>query len=178
MEYLLISAGFGGILLFVAFFVRSTREARDGEGIAMHDVTFEEFGSQAGRASSAAMLGVFSNEDQQFISGEQNQQVAALFRRERRRLALRWIERQKRDAAGIMRRHREASRSAADLKPSNELALLLRYGKVRLMFEFLAVSVWLGGPEGLRGLAESANTVFSGIQNAKALGRDKRSVSL
>lgn len=178
MEYVLISTAVGGVVLFVLFFLRSAREAREEfQGAAMGNGT-NDFWSDKGAGASAAVLGMFSSEDQQFIAGEDDRQVAALFRRERRRLALRWIERQKCEAAVIMRRHREASRSAADLKPSSEVALFLRYGQVRLMFEFLAFSVWLGGPEGLRGLAQSANTVFSGIENAKTLRGDKQSASL
>jgi len=177
MEYVLVLTALGGIALFLVFFLRSTREAREEYQGAGMGSGVDDCWSDEGRGSSAAVLGVFSSEDQQFVAEEGDQQVTALFRRERRRLAQRWIERQKCEAAGIMRRHREASRSAADLKPSSEVTLFLRYGKVRVMFEFLALSVWLVGPEGLRGLAESANTVFRGIQSAKALSGDKRGVS-
>src|SRR5262245_45870472 len=113
MEYVLISTGVAGIALFVAFFLRTTREAREEIHVAAaNEGGLEDFWADGGRASSAALLGVFSSEDHQFIAGEGSQQVSALFRRERKRLALRWIERQKRVSAGIMRKHREASRSA------------------------------------------------------------------
>jgi len=173
MEYILISTAVAGIVLFVAFFLHSAREAREeypGTGVTRFEPG--DFWSDAGRSASAALSGIFSSEDEQFIASEAGKQVNALFRRERKRLALRWIERQKREAAGIMSRHRDASRRAADLLPSNEVKLFVRYARLRLTFEFLAVSVWLVGPQRLRGLAEDANAVFHGMQNAKTLGGD------
>ena len=103
--------------------------------------------------------------------------MRSLFHRERRRLALRWIERQKYQSSSIMRRHREASGRAADLQPASEATLFLRYCQLKLLLEALAVSVWLVGPEGLRGLAERADAVLRGIENVKALGGSNRSIS-
>jgi hypothetical protein len=177
MDYVLISMAVAGIVFFVAFFLRSTREAREESGgIGASESGLDDFWSE--RVTSSALKGIFSGEDQQFISEEASLQLAALFRRERRRLALRWIERQKRESAGIMRRHREASGRAADLKPSSEASLFFRYAKLRLMFEVLAVSVWLVGPGGLRGLAERADAVLRGIEKVKALGGSNRSISV
>jgi hypothetical protein len=171
MEYLLISTAAASVVLFVAFFLRSTREAlEDSPACGMCESEFGDFWNATGR-SSGAVPAIFSTEDEQFISGEANRQVIALFRRERKRVALRWIERQKIEAARIMRQHREASRSAADLQPASELAFFLRHARLRLLCEFLAISVWLVGPQGLRGLAEEANGAFHGMQGVKALGR-------
>ena len=170
MEYILISTAVAGIVLFVAFFLHSAREAREeypGTGVTRFEPG--DFWSDAGRSASAALSGIFSSEDEQFIASEAGKQVNALFRRERKRLALRWIERQKQEASGIMSRHRDASRRAADLQPANEVKLFLRYARLKVTFEFLAVSVWMVGPQRLRGLAEEANAVFHGIQNVKTL---------
>jgi len=176
MDYLLISTAVAGIVFFLAFFLRSKREAREENQVTgTNNDGLEDLWRE--HAPSSALLGIFSSEDQQFILAEASEQLTALFRRERRRLALRWIERQKSDSAAVMRRHREETRSAADLRPSSELALFFRYGKLRFMFEVLAVSVWLLGPVGLRGLAERANAVLRGIENVRALGGSKRSVS-
>jgi len=170
MEYLLVSTAVAAIILFVAFFLRSTREAREEYRASEAKPEPGDFFSDAGRSFSAAVSGIFSSEDERFISGEASQQVNALFRRERKRLALRWIERQKYEATSIMSRHRDQSRRAADLLPANEVRLFLRYARLRLTFAFLAVSVWLVGPQRLRGLAEEANAVFHAMQNVKTLG--------
>jgi len=170
MEYILISTAVAGIVLFVAFFLRSTREAREEyQGTGGAELEPGDFWSDLGPSASAAVSGIFSSEDEQFIVSEAGEQVSALFRRERKRLALRWIERQKQEASGIMSRHRDASRRAADLQPANEVKLFLRYARLKVTFEFLAVSVWMVGPQRLRGLAEEANAVFHGIQNVKTL---------
>ena len=174
MDYLLISTAIAGIVFFVAFFLRSTREAYE-ENREIGPSEGHDFGNE--RVTSSVLKVIFSSEDRQFISRESNEQISSLFRRERRRMALRWIARQKRESATIMRRHREASGRAADLQPSREATLFLRYAKLRLMFEVLAVSVRLAGPEGLRGLAERADAVLRGIENVKALGGSNRSIS-
>lgn len=171
MEYILIFTAVGGIALFVAFFLHSTREAREEyQGTAASKLEPSDFWNDAGPSASTAVSGVFSNEDEQFIASEANERVNALFRRERKRLALRWIERQKHEASRIMSRHRDASRRAADLLPANEAKLFLRYARLKVTFEFLAVSVWLVGPQRLRGLAEEASAVFDRMQNVKVLG--------
>lgn len=176
MDALFIAPAVAGIVLFVAFYLRSARDAYEEN---------REFGTSEGGggdfsnggADSAALKGIFSSEDRQFISAEGDKPVCKLFRRERRRLALRWIERQKYQSVSIMRRHREASGRAADLQPAREATLFLRYCQLRCMFEVLAVLVWLVGPEGLRGLAERADRVLHGIENLKALGGSNRSIS-
>jgi len=174
MDYLLISTAIAGIVFFVAFLLRSTGESYE-ENREIAGSEGGDFGNE--HVTSSAVKEIFSSEDQEFISEESSEQISSLFRRERRRLALRWIERQKRESATIMHRHRRASGRAADLKPSREATLFLRYAELRLMFEVLAVLVWLAGPEGLRGLAERADAVLRGIENVKALGGSNRSIS-
>ena len=171
MEYILISAAIAGILLFAAFFLHSTREAREEyqETSAAAKPETGDFWSDGKRSAPAVVSGIFSNEDEQFIVSEGDEQVNDLFRRERKRLALRWIDRQKQEASGAMIRHRNASGRAADLLPANEVKLFLRYARLKVTFEFLAVSVWLVGPQRLRGLAEETNAVFHGMQNVKSL---------
>ena len=176
MDYLLISTAVAGIVFCLAFFLRSKREAlEENQGIGTSDGGLDDLWREH---AASALSGIFSSEDRQFILAQASVQLTALFRRERKRLALRWIERQKFASAAVMRRHREETRSAADLRPSSELLLFFRYGKLRLMFEVLAVSVWLVGPEGLRGLAARAHAVLRGIENIRALGGSKRSVSV
>jgi hypothetical protein len=168
MHHLLVSMAAAGMVLFVVFFFRSTRDA-DEETLS---ADFSD-----GRLLSEALKGIFSGDDRQFIREEGDKQVSSLFRRERRRLALRWIERQNYQSTLIMRRHREASGRAADLQPAKEATLFLRYFELKLMFEVLAVLVWMVGPEGLRGLAERADKVLRGIEDVKALGGSNRSIS-
>ena len=176
MDYLLVATAVAGIVLFVAFFLRSTRDAyEENRELATSEGGGGDFSH--GRADAAALKGIFSSEDRQFISEEGDKQASKIFRRERRRLALRWIERQKYQSVSIMRRHREASGRAADLQPAREVNLFLRYCQLKCMFELLALLVWLVGPEGLRGLAERADVVLHGIENVKALGGSNRSIS-
>jgi hypothetical protein len=176
MDYLLVATAVAGILLFVAFFLRSTRDAyEENRELATNEGVSGDFSN--GRADATALRGIFSSEDRQFICEEGDQQVSKIFRRERRRLALRWIERQKYQSASVMRKHREESGRAADLQPAREAALFVRYCQLQCLFEVLAVLVWLAGPEGLRGLAERAEGVLQGIENVKALGGSNRSIS-
>ena len=83
MEYLLISTAVAGIALFVTFFLHSTREAREEyQGTGKAKLEPGDFWSDLGPPASAAVSGIFSSEDEQFIVSEADERVSALFRRE------------------------------------------------------------------------------------------------
>jgi len=165
MAYLLISIAVLSMVLLFVFFRRSAREAREeyrltaanGADCDLTEVSF------------STVPGIFSQDDEQFVAEQADQHLIMVFRRERKRLALRWVERRKLEAAAIMRKHRKMVRATADLQPRNEAVLLLRYLRLRLLCECLTLSVWLLGQEGLRGLAEYADAVFHRVHSLNAL---------
>jgi len=163
MEYALIAFGviFAGAL--VVFLGRSLQGPREASYI---ETSYERsfLRDQDDVGSSEAARQIFSVQDEQFVSAERDQGLLQLFRHERKRLALRWIARQKFAAAAIMRDHWRVSRTATDLQPAAELRLLVRYAQLKLTCEFLLVVVWLFGPQGWRGLAEQAEAACHGVR--------------
>jgi hypothetical protein len=165
MAYLLISIAMLSMVLLFVFFRRSVREAREEYRMTATNRTDPDLGE----LGFSVVPGIFSRDDEAFVAEQVDQHLMVVFRRERKRLALRWVERRKLEARAIMSDHRRLASASADLRPSNEAILLLRYGRVRLLCECLSLAVWLVGPEGLRGLAEHANAVFHRVHGLNAL---------
>jgi hypothetical protein len=177
MEYILIGTAVAGVSLFVVFFLRAVEEARQEDSLAARSGAGPEIEEGLG-TTPELVSSIFSREDEEFIRSERDPLLAKLFRKERKRLALRWVERRKVDAAAIMRRHRQAARSAADLQPSAEVALMLRHAKLRLTCQLLSISVWMIGPQGLQGLTGRANAILQSVQNLNLRAdRDGRKIS-
>ena len=178
MEYELIAAAIVSAALFVAFFKRSTQGAREEVQAAYRDgYECGDSWDDGSAASSEAVPRIFGQDDEKFVTGEADPRTVVVFRRERKKLALRWIERRKLEAASAMRNHRKAARGAVDLQPSEEMRLLLRYAKLRLMCEILAVTVWLAGPQSLDGFAQRADNIFRGAQRLRQATRSRGDAS-
>jgi hypothetical protein len=96
---------------------------------------------------------IFSDEDQQFVSGMHSPQLEKLFRRERNGVAMVWVRQTSALIRKIMRQHLQASRRSQDLQFSTEARLFLQYAQVRFLCAFLFVSIELLGPQKLRGAA-------------------------
>ena len=178
MEYVLIAAAIVGAVLFVAFFRRSTQDAREeARAACMVGSEYSDSWEDGSAASYLVLQRIFSQDDENFVVGESDPGTTGVFRRERKSLALRWIERRKLEASAAMRNHRQAARGAADLRPSEEMMLLLRHAKLSLMCELLAVTVWLAGPQSLHGLAQRADEISRGAQRLRQAMRSRGDAS-
>jgi hypothetical protein len=178
MEYVLIATVILSAVLFVAFFRRSTQDAREEAQAACRvGSDYSDSWEAGGAASYEVLQRIFSQDDENFVVGESDPGTMGVFRRERKRLALRWIERRKLEASAAMRNHRQAARGAIDLRPSEEMMLLLRHAKLSLMCEVLAVTVWLAGPQSLHGLAERADEISRKAQRLRQAMRSRKDAS-
>lgn len=177
-EYALIAAVAMSVVLFVALFRRATQDAREEAQAGCRGLNDSDewwgFGSDVSRE---VLRQIFSQDDEYFLNEEAGPGTKIVFRRERKRLALRWIERRKLEAAAVMRSHRQAARVAEDLQPSEEMKLLLRHVKLKVMCEALAVVVWLAGPQSLHGLAQRADEISHGAQRLRQAVRNRGAAS-
>jgi hypothetical protein len=162
-EYLLISTSLMAAVVLVVFLIR--------RGPADRVSSTELLTLEAGlvemlpdRDSAELLRRLFSSEDDQFIAGCSDRGLARLFRKERTRLALHWIARNKLWAATIMRRHREASRAATDIQVAAELRLFLSYLRLVCTCDLLSLFVWTFGPERFRELAGQTNAIHQGMR--------------
>ena len=177
-EYALIAAATMSVLLFVVLFRRATQDAREEAQAGCRGLNDAGDGWEHGSNVSREVLQqIFSQDDENFLNLEADPATKFVFRRERKKLALRWIERRKLEAAAVMRSHRQAARGAEDLQPSEEMRLLLRHAKLKIMCEALAVTVWLAGPQSLHGLAQRADEIFHGAQRLRQAVRSRGDAS-
>ena len=109
-------------------------------------------------------LKAFGDDDQRFVETLGDSRVQELLAYERKRIALRWIGRKTADARGIMQAHVRRAREAKDLSVSAEIRLALQYVELLALFEFLAISVLIFGPAGLRKRALWTNAILSDMK--------------
>jgi hypothetical protein len=102
---------------------------------------------------------IFSTEDREFVCTLQSPIIEKLFRAERKSLALLWVQQTTQWIRGIMREHTEMARRTPDLEFGTEMKILFRYAELRMVCALLFLSIELGGPFWLRGLAVYANNV-------------------
>jgi hypothetical protein len=157
------------VLLFVVLAVSLLRARRDGAAGAIEDDEVLSAGAPEAAPEdeglSAQMLTrVFSSCDDAFVAEEASAGLGRLLRRERKRLALRWVGRRAAEARSIMRRHARLARTARDVQVSGEVQLALRYVELRSLCGLLFVLVSVFGPVGLHGLAVQTNAVLAGIR--------------
>jgi hypothetical protein len=105
------------------------------------------------------VLRIFSREDLNFVSATNSPQLEKLFRRERKAVALLWVQQTRAMIQAIMREHALLSRSASDLRFSAEFRLVLQYAQLMLICGILFLVMQLAGPLWLRGLAVYADTL-------------------
>jgi hypothetical protein len=114
---------------------------------------------------------IFSHDDQEFVVATKSSHLEKLFKRERKAVALVWVQQTSAAIRRIMREHVIAARQSKDLELTTEVRLLALY--VRLMFVcwVLFAVIYSTGPVWLRGLAVYADVLSQRIVCAQqALG--------
>lgn len=89
---------------------------------------------------------VFSEQDWAFISGRTNRAVRRLFQTQRRRLAMIWLRRTRKQVTQLMTFYRAAVRQKIDVTAAVEMRVALDYMLFLLTYYVLLISVWLRGP--------------------------------
>jgi|SRR5579871_225195 len=96
--------------------------------------------------SSSLFARCLSEEDVRFVASVRSASLSRLLRRERRRLALRWLQLTRREATRLFGLHVRAARYAADLRPLTEIKLVLELGWFLVIYQALTGLVHLYGP--------------------------------
>jgi hypothetical protein len=109
---------------------------------------------------------IFSREDRDFIWRTGSARLQQLYREERQRLALAWVQRTSRDIAKTMRAHRLRSRHSPNLDAGAETKLMFEYLWLRLLCAMLALLIRVFGPHALGDFAAYANGLYQGIGRA------------
>jgi hypothetical protein len=110
---------------------------------------------------------IFSPADQAFVQGLDSPYLKELFRRERRAVALCWIQQTATTAKHIVGEHLRASSRQADLVFATEVRILLRYLQIRTLCSALALSLRFTSPERVRALATYADGLSQRLSAAQ-----------
>jgi hypothetical protein len=116
---------------------------------------------------------IFAPDDARFIAQCHDENLLRLFRRDRKRIALRWIGWKQVQAAAILREHLKSSRRLQDVQILGELDVLFRYLQLRLLCTVLAYAVFLFGPQNLYAVAGRVNEACRGFLNFIEIARSR-----
>ena len=95
---------------------------------------------------------LFSKEDWQFAQNQDCHEIAPLFDRERKAVALSWLGQTREHVAQLMDFHLRLARERPDLKPSIEVKLSLEYAQFQMLCGLLASLIRTLGPVRVRSL--------------------------
>lgn len=95
---------------------------------------------------------IFGHEDWDFIRSSSSEQVQRLFLRERKVIALAWINELGRQARAGMDFHVASVRASEELEPVVEIRMAVSYYACLAKCRVIAAIVWLVGPMAVRGM--------------------------
>jgi hypothetical protein len=110
---------------------------------------------------------IFGPRDQEYVSALRCSGLEELFRRERKEVAIFWIQQTFASIRRIMKSHVQATRSAADLRISTEINLFGRYVELFLLCSLLLAFVKMVGPSPLGQFAAEAERLSQRIGEAE-----------
>jgi hypothetical protein len=99
---------------------------------------------------------IFSRADWDFVRGVRSGSVERLFERERRRVALVWVQQTSAMIRRVMRGHAEAARQSKNLNVSTEISILAQYLALMTVCGILSIALQIAGPLWIGGLAHFA----------------------
>jgi hypothetical protein len=117
------------------------------------DVPFTEDGTELSLCPPEFVSRIFSIDDSKFVSATKSPQLRQLFRRERRAVALLWVQQTSAAIQRIMHEHLQLARVSHDLEFATEVQLFLLYAELMLICGLLFVAIQSAGPASLRSLA-------------------------
>lgn len=110
---------------------------------------------------------IFARSDWEFVSKLKSRGIENFFQRERKSVALLWVQQTASRIRRVMREHGKAVRSSRDLEFATEVKLFWRYSELMLVCGVLFISIYLAGPMRLRGLAIYAQALSQRIAEAQ-----------
>jgi hypothetical protein len=110
---------------------------------------------------------IFSADDWRFVSKTGSPQLAKLYRRERKLVALTWVHQTSTVIRRIMREHTEATRQSQDLHLITETKLVLLYGELMFLCGMLFLAIQSAGPQRVYGLAVYADRLSQRLAQAQ-----------
>jgi hypothetical protein len=162
----LFSALVAALILFGVFFVWFRRDLTAMKLPTPMDSLPAETESDQDPCPLEFVSKIFSSDDSSFVSRLDSAYLQKLFQRERRAVALCWVQQTAATARGIVRGHLEASRRQKDLVVLTEMGILLRYLQIQSLCFVMSLSIRLAGPQRVRALALYADGIALRLDQA------------
>jgi hypothetical protein len=149
-----------GVVLLVLLLLLATRGSSAAREISSRlDVPLLDDKSSLEPCPPEFVTRIFALDDWEFVRGTKSVELQKLFRRERKVVALVWVQQTSMAIRRIMREHTEIARQSGDLNFATETKLVLLYGELMLICGTLFLAIQSAGPERVGGLALYANTL-------------------
>jgi hypothetical protein len=157
----------GSILLLLLFFVAARDAMGARELSSRSDVPLLDDDAPLDPCPPEFVARIFSPDDWKFVSEIKSPQLERLFRRERKLVALAWVQQTSTAIRRVMREHTEAARQSHDLHFATETKLVLLYAELQLLCGMLFLAIQSAGPQRVRGLAVYAGTLSQRLAQAQ-----------
>ena len=166
------------LLLFLFLLLLATRGISSARELSSRlDVQLHDDPADLAPCPPEFVPRIFSSEDWEFISAAKSPYLQELFRRERKAVALLWVQQTSRVIHRIMREHAAAARQSDNLEFTTEVQLFLQYVQLMFVCATLFSVIQATGPLRLRGLAIYADLVSQRIAQTQVAFRSASSVS-
>jgi hypothetical protein len=151
--YLLVG---GGLLVFLLALARRKSARVEGCGREFVEARHALQTLQWGLLPENVIERLFDRGDLQYVTSETPPEIRKLFLAERKRIALTWVERIRREIRNLMHFHLGYSRFQAKLKLRTELRLALDFVLLLLACRALQLVLYVRGPYSAPGMVEAA----------------------
>jgi len=164
----LISASIVGGLLFTILALVWLKGASAARGLSSRsDVPLPDGVEKMAACPPEFVPRIFSREDWTLVSDTHSRQLMKLFRRERKAVALIWVQETSAAIQRIMREHVRISRRSADLEFKTEMALFFFYAQLMFVCGVLFLAIQTVGPVWLQSLAVHAERLSQRVTQAQ-----------
>lgn len=169
-------------LLLLLGLLGTKRPSPSGNFGLRSDILFPDDEDEAVPCPPEFVRRIFSYEDEKFVLDTKSRPLERFFRKERKAVALLWVQQTSAAIQRVMRDHLQASRENEDLEFRTEMKVVLQYAELMVLCGLLSVAIQSAGPLWLRGLALHADTLCQRIAQAQrsleaaSAGRSMQSV--
>ena len=146
-----ISALLAGVVLLLVLLAVAAKG-----WLASDESSETETGRAAEQCPEEIVDRIFSSGDWEFVRGLKAGSIETIFQRERKRIALTWVQQMSAMVRAAARAHMQAARASANLEFLTEAKMLAQFASLMAGCEVLAAAVRIGGPLWLSGLAQFA----------------------
>jgi hypothetical protein len=136
----------GALLVSTLFLVTRRKPRAEGSSEALVEARFALSTLQMNLLPSGLLERIFAKEDLEYVGAEAPKRVQKLFRSERKKIALAWVDQVRGQIQSLRRFHRGAARFYARLSFRTEIELAISFATLLLACRGLQVFMYVGGP--------------------------------